>query len=148
MTGLATETHEGLAVLIATPRQYKEFPQSFGECVDFLLSIGDEDFICWNGEYDCSAMLKFLSKSILKRVGKLRQWQWEVFLPSRAASETVRVHFILGKFLRIWVGERQSRQLTIYVLAQFYNMKLGTAGWKVCRRTKNRSRRAVEGSEI
>jgi hypothetical protein len=41
MTGLHTETQDGQAILIATPRLYMLFPRSFEQCVEFLLSVGD-----------------------------------------------------------------------------------------------------------
>jgi hypothetical protein len=128
MTGLDTETHDGLAVLIATPDRYKEFPATFEDCVDFLLSIGVEELICWNADYDISAMLKFLPKSFLTRIYEFGQWQTQMHLPSRPAADSVRLDYMRGKFFRIWVGDRK---ITIYDLAQFYNkIKLETAARK------------------
>jgi hypothetical protein len=128
MTGLDTETDRGRAVLIATPRLYKEFPESFSDCLDFLLTVGDEEFICWNADYDISAMLKFLPDSLLERIYQFGQWQFRMRLSSWSTEGLVRVEFRPGKFFRVLAGDRK---LAIYDLAQFYNkMKLGTAARK------------------
>jgi hypothetical protein len=124
MTGLDTETHDGQAILIATPRLYILFPRSFEECVEFLLSAGDEELVCWNADYDIAAMLKFLSPGMLERIYQNHQWQWRSRLPSWKTDGFIRVDYLPRKFLRIWAGEQK---LTIYDLQQFYNMKLEKA---------------------
>lgn len=127
MTGFDTETHEGRAVLMATPRLYVLFPRSFEECLAFLLSIGDDELICWNADYDAGAMLKFLAPGILLRLHQLGRWSWETWLPGWPRSGRVALHYVPHKFLRIRAG---SKSITIFDLRQFYNMKLETAARK------------------
>src|SRR5690348_9714070 len=105
MTGLDTETYSGKAVLIATPRIYRLSPQSFEECVEFLLSVGDEKMICWNADYDISAMLKFLPRGMLRHIYQSGQWQFENPVSTRAGF--IRIQYVPRKFLRVWAGERK-----------------------------------------
>src|SRR5262249_54510849 len=127
MTGLDTETHNGRAILIATSRLYTLFPRSFEECLEFLFSVGHEDLVCWNADYDISAMLKFLSPGTLERIYQNHRWQWTSRLRSWTTDGFIHLHYLPSKFLRVSAGEKK---ITIYDLQQFYNMKLEIAARK------------------
>src|SRR5215831_11254559 len=107
MTGLDTETHNGQIILIATPRLYTLFPRSFEECVEFLLSIGDKELVCWNADYDILAILKFLSRGTLERIYKRHQWQWTSRLPSWTTNGFINLHYVPRKFLRVSAGDEK-----------------------------------------
>jgi hypothetical protein len=127
MTGLDTETHDGQAILIATSQLYTLFPRSFEECLEFILSVGDDELVCWNADYDIAAMLKFLSPGTLEHIYQNHQWRWTSRLPSWTTDGFIHLHYLPRKFLRLWVDERK---ITIYDLQQFYNMKLENAARK------------------
>jgi len=124
MTGLDTETDHGKAVLIATPRLYTLFPRTFEDCLQFLIGIGDDELICYNGDYDIAACLKFLPPGLLERLYQLGRWKWETRLPLWSSAGFISLHFVPRKFLRVKAG---SKRFTIYDLAQFYNMSLQKA---------------------
>jgi hypothetical protein len=124
MTGFDTETHEGRAVLLATPRVYSLLPATFEHCIKFLATIGDPELICWNADYDVGAILKFLPPAILERLYQLGRWEWETRLPGWSSAGKIALHFVPRKFLRVRAG---SQRFTIYDLAQFYNMSLAKA---------------------
>jgi len=42
---------------------------TLGECVELLLRAGDDEWVCWNADYDISAMLKFLPVHTARRGG-------------------------------------------------------------------------------
>lgn len=123
MVGLDTETHNGKAVLIATPRAFIEpwawvGRDRFIGLVEWLRSQGGV-FCCWNADYDIQAVLKWLPRHVCERLQRF----------SRARYKGLRLRFVAGKFFTVHQAKR--RLVAVYDLMQFYACKLETAAAKV-----------------
>lgn len=149
MTGLDTETHQGKAVLIATPQAFCEpwrwQNEDRFQRIALWLSRQDqkEGFVCWNADYDVQAILKWLPRDMGDRL----------FRFSRAEYQDLRIRFIPGKFFTVHKGKR--RLVAIYDLMQFYAMSLERAAAKFLNRHKtdpgipwNRLKAALEGRSV
>lgn len=123
MTALDTETHKGLAVLVATPTDFCEPWQwrnedRFLKLCEWLRKRDREGFICWNADYDVQAILKWLPRSVCERLQRF----------SRARYKGLRLRFVPGKFFT--VHNQKRRIVAVYDLMQFYACRLETAASK------------------
>ena len=116
MIGFDTETQNGRAVLLTTPRAALVFPKSFGACARWLHEQADDSraFVAWNLTYDARALLAF--------VPRLRLAQ--LWLGRAVVVDKVRVTWVHGKYLRLAIGRKA---VTLYDAFPFYASSLDAA---------------------
>lgn len=120
--GTDTETFLGFAILITKPHAFCE-PQSFEDCIEFLMQ--DRELACWNADYDCQAVLKWLPAPVRDRLSLLGEVRYKEY----------RIKYVPHKFMRVWFhsynGAKERLLFTIYDMRQFYACSLAKAAEKL-----------------
>jgi hypothetical protein len=112
--GMDTETDKGKAVLICTSQDKDNtiiFPKSFQQIVNFLRG---NRYLCWNANYDCQAIFKFLPRRVLKELATFCYVEWKFYA----------IRYVPNKFCHVRQGGNDC--FTVFDLCQFYAKKLDT----------------------
>lgn len=107
-----TETDKGKAVLITKPTMFCE-PRTWEEAISFLAI--DKKMGCWNADYDCQAIMKFLPPMARSRLALLGQ--------TEVGFWTIR--YVKKKFFKVWYEKKLL--FTIFDIQQFYSCSLREA---------------------
>lgn len=73
------------------------------------------EMMCYNADYDCQAMMKYLPQAIRARISTLGESQYGLW----------KIRYISKKFMRVWFDDHPV--LIVYDMAQFYNCSLAVA---------------------
>lgn len=112
IVAMDTETDKGKAILITKPTMFCE-PKSWEQCIFFLSA--DKQMGCWNADYDCQAVMKYLPRPVRDRLALLGHADYNFY----------RIKYIKKKFFRVWFEEKLL--FTIFDIQQFYNCRLEDA---------------------
>jgi hypothetical protein len=103
-------------VLLTKPDAFAE-PRTWEDCIEFCQDT--PELACWNGDYDCQAMLKYLPQAVRARISMLCESQHGLF----------KIRYVPKKFMKVWHDDKLI--ITVYDMAQFYNCSLAVAAAKL-----------------
>lgn len=115
--GLDTETHRGRAILLCTGSSGRSllFPAGFTDVARWLLA--ESRYVVWNVTYDAQAVLAWLPKTVLRRLGAI----------GTAERGGVRIRWVPDKLLELREARPGGRSCVVTDAFPYYQSGLDAA---------------------